>query len=232
MQYDDPIVLSEAKEKFNNMVSLSKLVEILKSQMGTKTSPATSCKDLFLNHPTFESATYWIDPNQGSIEDAFEAQCNKEDASTCIYPTESTISKGTWYTGEPKMTWFSKMGGPQIKYDVSVPQLQFLQIMSTKATQTITYLCKNTVAFQDDENLTTHAITFATSDDEELGPTSRNTYTVSLDECKSRPSTWGKTVFEFSTPKTTRLPVEDFAPSDIGAEGQGFGMEVGPVCFH
>ena len=37
---------------------------------------------------------YWIDPNQGSIEDALEVQCNKVDQSTCIQPTQATISKG------------------------------------------------------------------------------------------------------------------------------------------
>lgn len=42
---------------------------------------------------------------------------------------------------------------------------------------------------------------------------------------------WGKTVFEYRTRKTMRLPVIDIAPFDIGASNQEFGVDVGPVCF-
>lgn len=41
---------------------------------------------------------------------------------------------------------------------------------------------------------------------------------------------WARTVFEFKTEKTRRLPVVDIAPYDIG-ENQEFGLEIGPVCF-
>lgn len=42
---------------------------------------------------------------------------------------------------------------------------------------------------------------------------------------------WGKTVFEYRTQKTTRLPVVDIAPMDIGGADQEFGVEIGAVCF-
>lgn len=42
---------------------------------------------------------------------------------------------------------------------------------------------------------------------------------------------WGKTVFEYRTQKTARLPIVDIAPVDIGGSDQEFGIDIGPVCF-
>lgn len=42
---------------------------------------------------------------------------------------------------------------------------------------------------------------------------------------------WGKTVFEYRTQKTARLPIVDIAPVDIGGPDQEFGIDIGPVCF-
>lgn len=49
-----------------------------------------------------------------------------------------------------------------------------------------------------------------------------------LQEASSR---WGKTVFEYRTQKTARLPIIDMAPVDIGSTVQEFGLDIGPVCF-
>lgn len=42
---------------------------------------------------------------------------------------------------------------------------------------------------------------------------------------------WGKTVIEYRTQTTTRLPVVDLAPMDVGKADQEFGLDIGPVCF-
>lgn len=42
---------------------------------------------------------------------------------------------------------------------------------------------------------------------------------------------WGKTVFEYKTQKTSRLPIVDIAPMDVGGADQEFGVDVGAVCF-
>lgn len=42
---------------------------------------------------------------------------------------------------------------------------------------------------------------------------------------------WGKTVIEYRSQKTSRLPIVDIAPMDIGGADQEFGVEVGSVCF-
>lgn len=42
---------------------------------------------------------------------------------------------------------------------------------------------------------------------------------------------WGKTVIEYKTQKTSRLPIVDIAPLDIGGANQEFGVDIGSVCF-
>lgn len=42
---------------------------------------------------------------------------------------------------------------------------------------------------------------------------------------------WGKTVIEYKTMKTSRLPIVDIAPMDIGGADQEFGVDIGAVCF-
>lgn len=56
-------------------------------------------------------------------------------------------------------------------------------------------------------------------------------YWFSSVSTQSHTGTWGKTVIEYQTTKTTRLPIIDIAPMDIGAPDQEFGVEVGAVCF-
>lgn len=42
---------------------------------------------------------------------------------------------------------------------------------------------------------------------------------------------WAKTVIEYKTQKTSRLPIVDIAPLDVGGANQEFGVDIGPVCF-
>jgi syndecan 1 len=48
---------------------------------------------------------------------------------------------------------------------------------------------------------------------------------------QSHTGTWGKTVIQYKTTKTSRLPIIDVAPLDIGAPDQEFGIDISPVCF-
>jgi hypothetical protein len=51
-------------------------VAIVQPQLGTQTSPGTSCKQLFDADNARPSAVYWIDPNQGDPSDAFPVHCD------------------------------------------------------------------------------------------------------------------------------------------------------------
>ncbi|KFV91923.1 hypothetical protein N326_06882, partial [Eurypyga helias] len=93
-------------------------------------------------------------------------------------------------------------------------QMTFLRLLSTEGSQNVTYHCKNSIAYMDEE--TGHlkkAILIQGSNDED---TSRFTYSVLEDGCMKHTGKWGRTVIEYRSQKTSRLPIVDIAPMDIG----------------
>ena len=44
----------------------------------SKELPAMNCKDLKLKVPSSTSGVYWIDPDAGSLGNAFQAYCDQE----------------------------------------------------------------------------------------------------------------------------------------------------------
>ena len=56
----------------------------------------------------------------------------------------------------------------------------------------------------------------------------RNTLSLPLQRHTGQ---WGKTVIEYRSQKTSRLPIVDIAPMDIGGADQEFGVDVGAVCY-
>ncbi|NXM58243.1 CO1A1 protein, partial [Illadopsis cleaveri] len=117
--------------------------------------------------------------------------------------------------------------------DVAI-QLTFLRLMATEASQNVTYHCKNSVAYMEQAsgNLK-KALLLQGANEIEIRAegNSRFTYGVTEDGCTSHTGTWGKTVIEYKTTKTSRLPIIDLAPMDVGAPDQEFGIDIGPVCF-
>lgn len=199
-------------------------------------------------HPEWKSGDYWIDPNQGCILDAIRVYCNMETGETCVYSSPQSIPQKNWYTTknpkEKKHIWFGENmdGGFQFGYggddgvlagDVAI-QVTFLRLMSSEATQNITYHCKNSIAYMDEEagNLK-KAVLLQGSNEIEIRAegNSRFTYSVSEDGCTRHTGEWGRTVIEYKTTKTSRLPIIDIAPMDVGGADQEFGVDIGPVCF-
>lgn len=225
--------------------TLTQKMEKIRSPDGTQKSPARMCRDLRMCHPEWKSGTYWVDPNQGSPLDAIKVFCNMETGETCVNPSDNTVPMRNWYLSKntKKHVWFSESmtGGFQFQYgnegsdpeDVSI-QMTFMRLMSNQASQNVTYHCKNSVAYMDAAtgNLK-KALLLQGSNDVEIRAegNSRFTYTVSEDGCTSHTGTWGKTVIDYKTSKTSRLPIIDIAPMDVGAPDQEFGVEIGPVCF-
>lgn len=227
--------------------SLSQQIENIRSPEGSRKNPARTCRDLKMCHSDWKSGEYWIDPNQGCNLDAIKVFCNMETGETCVYPTQPHVAQKNWYISknpkEKRHVWYgeSMTDGFQFEYggqgsdpaDVAI-QLTFLRLMSTEASQNITYHCKNSVAYMDQQtgNLK-KALLLQGSNEIEIRAegNSRFTYSVTYDGCTSHTGAWGKTVIEYKTTKTSRLPIIDVAPLDIGAPDQEFGMDVGPVCF-
>merc|ERR1712168_1744936 len=166
--------------------------------------------------------------------DAIKVFCNMETGETCVYPSISKVRKHVWF-GE------TMNGGFHFSYAQEGPaanaasiQLTFLRLLSTEASQNITYHCKNSVAYMEQStgNLK-KALLLQGSNDVSIRAegNSRFTYGVLEDGCKKHTGQWGKTVFEYKTQKTSRLPIVDVAPMDIGGADQEFGVDVGAVCF-
>jgi len=230
----------------STLKSLNNQIENLRSPDGSQKNPARTCRDLKLCHPEWKSGDYWVDPNIGSTADAIKVFCNMETGETCVYPSIAKVPKKNWWTSKSKdrkHVWFGETmnGGFHFDYAQDGPaaaaanvQLTFLRLLSNEASQNLTYHCKNSIAYMDQAtgNLK-KALLMQGSNDVEIRAegNSRFTYSVLEDGCKKHTDRWGKTVFEYKTQKTSRLPIVDIAPMDIGGADQEFGVDVGAVCF-
>lgn len=139
------------------------------------------------------------------------------------------------YTGREPEIWLSELdNGFKINYKADSNQIGFLQLLSTQATQNITFHCKNTVAYFDKQkNNHRKGIKLMTWNDNELTPKGpqRLRYEVVEDGCQDRLDSWSKTVISFSTEKPQRLPINDIAVRDFGTRNQQFWIELNSVCF-
>ncbi|KAI1899985.1 hypothetical protein AGOR_G00067560 [Albula goreensis] len=226
--------------------SLNNQIENIRSPEGSKKNPARTCRDLKLCHPDWKSGDYWIDPNQGCTVDAIKVFCNMETGETCVYPSPSSIPRKNWWSSKSKdrkHIWFGETmnGGFHFSYgedsltaNTASIQMTFLRLLSTEASQNLTYHCRNSVAYMDQAagNLK-KALLLQGSNDVEIRAegNSRFTYSVLEDGCTKHTGQWGKTVIEYKSQKTSRLPIVDIAPMDIGGADQEFGVDVGAVCF-
>ncbi|MEQ2167450.1 Collagen alpha-2(I) chain [Goodea atripinnis] len=134
---------------------------------------------------------YWIDPNQGCINDAIKVFCDFTTRETCIYAHPESIARKNWYrsTENRKHVWFGETinGDTETLSPQSMAtQLAFMRLLSNQASQNITYHCKNSIAYMDSEsgNLK-KAVVLQGSNDVELRAegNSRFTFSVLEDGC-------------------------------------------------
>jgi len=224
--FGTPEQMKEAYEK------LKAALEKIKKPDGTEENPAKSCKDLKKNHPTKPSGDYWIDPNGNDVKDAIMVTCNMETGATCIHPKPAKSQQITIMSDEPDM-WVGEMedNGFDINYKADSNQLSNLQLLSTKAEQTITFHCKNTVAYMNPNNKPRNAITLMSYLDTPIGHRGKAKYKVLQDDCKHRKRSWGQTIFKVEAKQPTRLPIIDVKIKDFGKPYQAFELEIGEVCF-
>lgn len=119
-------------------------------------------------------------------------------------------------------------------YKADGNQVAFLQLVSTKAEQEITYHCKNSVAYFDaDKSTFRNSAKLMAWNDLELTAkgNKRFTYAVKEDGCQNKSADWAKTVFSIEVDKPQRLPIVDMGLRDIGESDQTFKIEVGKACF-
>ncbi|EPY77798.1 hypothetical protein CB1_001183009 [Camelus ferus] len=148
-------------EIMTSLKSVNGQIESLISPDGSRKNPARNCRDLKFCHPELKSGEYWVDPNQGCKLDAIKVFCNMETGETCINASPLNVPRKNWWTDsgvEKKHVWFGESmnggfqfsyGNPELPEDVLDVQLAFLRLLSSRASQNITYHCKNSIAYMD-----------------------------------------------------------------------------------
>lgn len=219
-------LMKEAFEKLK--LSFDKFVK----PDGSKDRPAKSCNDLKTSHPLKPSGEYWIDPNGNNKKDSILVHCNMDTGATCITPKPATSPSINILSNEREM-WLSDFeeANFDFQYKADSNQVDHLQLMSTRAVQTITFHCKNTVAFHNPRNHPRNAVSFMAWNDLEIRHRGKSKYSVVKDDCKFKKNSWAQTIFNIETLKPTRLPVTDIKVEDFGETNQEFKLEVGQVCF-
>jgi len=227
-------------DPLSNIVTLVKgRLEMLKKPNGTNKFPARTCKDLYMSYPDLPSGFYWIDPNGGLPNDAVKARCEHRTNSTCLYPTSNSQAFATenkkWFTGADGYKWLGEDLHilNNIEYVSDPSQLEFLRLLSDRASQRIKYNCKDSVAWGDENNEFSKSIKIKADNGVEMHAKSSNKFKpkLILDGCSVKDGKWHHTVLEVDTPKPYRLPIHDIAAYDIGDTGEEFGIEIERLCF-
>jgi collagen type V/XI/XXIV/XXVII alpha len=202
----------------------------------SREAPGRTCRDIHFEHPHLPDGLYWIDPNLGVPNDAFQVWCNMSVGSgeTCVRPQPKTslVQPKFWAKKESKNEqWFSDLdGGRKIRYPEEI-QLQFLRLLHTEASQQLIYFCQNSVGWFNSRSATHDlAISLMAANKKELRTSNFNQSDVEFDGCSGRNSD-GFTRFNVKTKKLNLLPVIDIKPRDYGLPNQKFGFDAGPVCF-
>jgi collagen type II alpha len=209
---------------------LKESFEEFKKPDGGKNSPAKTCKDLKTSFPDKESGDYWIDPNGADPKDAILVYCDMENKATCVQ-AKPEMSSEINIVSQEKEVWVGEENHYDINYKADSNQLSFIQLLSDKAEQTLTYHCLNSWAYESRPGNFRKSVTFMSWNDLEIKARGRFKYDVLEDGCKNRNGEWSKSVFKIESSKPTRLPVVDIKVEDAGRPGQKFKIEVGQVCF-
>jgi len=212
---------------------LKKEVANINTPKGTRENPASTCREIKMGHEGSKDGWYYIDPNEGSSFDAMKVYCNmSETVQTCVYPTQRTkkVDEKQYKANGRQKTFKQLNDGFEIRYGSSI-QMDFLRLLSEKATQRFTYLCSGSVAWYDQvADAHTSAIDLIGNNDYEFETENFNERQIVHDGCKDR-EMGGFTTFEITTSKLGRLPIVNFRPKDYGEHNQKFGFEAGAICF-
>lgn len=108
-----------------------------------------------------------------------------------------------------------------------------MRLNSNSVRQNITYHCRNSHAHKDSFGNETPYIKVLSNDELEIHTAGhiKNRLKVLSDECNKKDGKWHKTVFEYTSKITERLPISDIAVFDVADPNEEFGLELGPICF-
>lgn len=153
-----------------------------------------------------------------------------------MLPKPDMTEEYNWIGKARGIVWLGDTINPgfEFTYKSDGNQMSFLQLLSSKASQKMTYHCKNSIAVFDTSKKTyRNAIKLMTSSDTELNArgNSKFRYRLIKDGCKDKSPNWDSTTVIYRTDKPMRLPITDIGLRDVGKPDQSFKIEVGPVCY-
>lgn len=74
-------------DMYSSIYSMRQELDRIRKPVGTRESPARTCKDLWYGHNHLDNGWYWIDPNLGMVDDAIYVFCNMTaEGETCVHP--------------------------------------------------------------------------------------------------------------------------------------------------
>jgi len=215
--------IARSYKLFKNFTDIWKIVTdkyIKHEGLGSKNTPAPSCRDLFKLKPSLPSGDYWIDPNAGTTKDAVLVHCNAVNYETCIWPKvpDTDMMEGE---NNNDYVWTVKdiQEEPALEYAASHMQIKMLRLKSEKVRQNITYNCLNS-----------HSKLKVLTDDDVI----QNILDVATpvkDDCRVKDKTWRQSVYEIETEELETLPIQDIAIKAKSGSEEKFSFKVGPICF-
>lgn len=204
------------------LTALSYVVENFRTQNGTRRYPARSCRELHLDYPEYLSGRYWIDPNEGCIDDAVQVYCDFEEQVNCIEPRNHKITIPTLSANQ----WISEVNlqTETFEYKATTSQINFLRLLSKGVYQNITYSC-----FRENDNDCT--IELQGENEMEFRSSERTKPSFVSTDSKENELSGRQAVMEINTKRTGALPIVDFARTYVSESTGPFRLEIGPVCF-
>ncbi|XP_013913800.1 PREDICTED: collagen alpha-1(XXIV) chain [Thamnophis sirtalis] len=203
--------LDHSAKIFKTLHYLSNLLHSIKNPLGTRDNPARICRDLLNCERKVSNGKYWIDPNIGCPSDAIEVFCNfTAGGQTCLSPVSVT----------------------KLEFNIGKVQMNFLHLLSSEATHTITVHCLNTPVWKTNElHDQKPSLIFKGWNGDIFEANTLLEPKVIMDECMIQDGNWHKTQFFFHTQDTNQLPVVQVHPFSHLNQGQQRYIESGLVCF-
>lgn len=207
----------------------------IRKPLGAKDNPARTCRDLYACQPYLDNGYYWIDPNLGCPVDAINVYCDfTGGGKSCIQPSPDKVPRRTWSRGKPNARiLFSKVATNfSIQYPISKVQFNFLRLLSTDASQRVSYNCKSSTAWYNTRDQTfKYGVRFQGWSGKRFKYKGKLSPQVLRDGCKFDDDVWRKTDFLLKTTNLEALPIIDFNFFYRGLRQEQFGLDIGPVCF-
>ncbi|EGD78879.1 hypothetical protein PTSG_11789 [Salpingoeca rosetta] len=220
-------------------------INAVTSGIGSASRPGRTCSHIaFERSPEMlPDGPYWIDPNGGSIADAFQAFCNMTAGGETVIAPAANVTFMDYRDGSvpEERAWFASpsFGGSRFTYEIADDQLNALIQHSTSARQTATFSCRGVVIWKTpggsiDPNFAAWFRAFQDTDDSLIWKPYSSVFPapqVPLDDCSlNSGSSRLTTMFEFETNSPQFLPIVDISLTDDGAS-EYWGLDYGPVSF-